>query len=318
VQIGLINNLRAGRSGSQVRKVLDVLREFPNTQHVETDQAGALPDAIADLARRRIDLLLINGGDGTLQHALTEILSQEPFEQLPYIAPLAGGRTNMTAKDLGAQGNPVKGLRDTLRAAHEGRLHERLVHRPVLRLSFDRGRREEYGMFFGSGMIRRAIHLVHDAFPQGKGQGALGAGLVTMGLAVRTAFRPTTGILTPDKIETRLDGEPLPGGEFRLSIATTLDRLYWRLNPYWGEGPGDVRFTAIASDAERFGTAAPGILWGRPLARVTPENGYHSRNLRHAQLRLSCGFTIDGEDFAPRPDEVVTLTADRRVTFVRT
>ena len=51
---------------------------------------------------------------------------------------------------------------------------------------------------------------------------------------------------------------------------------------------------------------------------TTPENGYHSRNVRRAQLRLSCGFTIDGEDFAPRPDEVVTLTADRRVTFVRT
>ena len=91
MQIGLINNLRAGRSDKQVTQVLDALREFPNTQHVETDQAGALPDAIADLARRRIDLLFINGGDGTLQHALTEILSQEPFEQLPYIAPLAGG-----------------------------------------------------------------------------------------------------------------------------------------------------------------------------------------------------------------------------------
>lgn len=318
MQIGLINNLRAGRSGKQVMQVLDVLREYPNTQHVETDSAGALPDAIADLARRRIDLLFINGGDGTLQHALTEILSEEPFEQLPYIAPLAGGRTNMTAKDLGARTNPVKALRDTLRAAHEGRLHERLVHRPVMRMSFDRGRREEYGMFFGSGMIRRAIQLVHDVFPPGKSQGALGAGLVTMGLVSRTVFRPTTGILTPDKIETRLDGELLPAGEFRLSIATSLSQLYWRLNPYWGEGPGDLRFTAISGDAERFGAAAPGILWGRPPSWVTPENGYHSRNLRHAQLRLSCGFTIDGEDFAPRPDEVVTLTPDRRVTFVRT
>lgn len=318
MQIGLINNLRAGRSRKQVQKVLDVLREFPNTLHVETSQAGALPDAIADLARRRIDLLIINGGDGTLQHALTEILSQEPFEQLPYVAPLAGGRTNMTAKDLGARTNPVKGLRDTLRAAHEGRLHERLVHRPVLRLTFDRGRREEYGMFFGAGMIRRAIELVHDVFPQGKSQGALGAGLVTLGLAAKTAFKPTTGMLTPDKIETRFDGELLPGGEVRLSIATTLNQLYWQLDPYWGEGPGDVRFTSIASDAERFGSAAPGILWGRPPHWVTPENGYHSRNLRRAQLRLSSGFTIDGEDFAPRPDEVVTLTADRRVTFVRT
>ena len=171
---------------------------------------------------------------------------------------------------------------------------------------------------YASLYLRRAIQLVHDVFPNGRSQGALGAGLVTMGLAARTAFRPHTGILTPDKIETRLDGEALVGGEFRLSIATTLNRLYWRLNPYWGEGAGDVRFTAITSDAERFGAAAPGILWGRPPSWTTPENGYHSRNVRRAQLRLSCGFTMDGEDFAPRSDEVVTLTTDRRVTFVRT
>jgi hypothetical protein len=50
---------------------------------------------------------------------------------------------------------------------------------------------------------------------------------------------------------------------------------------------------------------------------VTPENGYTSRNVERAELRLSCGFTIDGELFAQAGDDVVTLTADRRVTFVR-
>ena len=42
-----------------------------------------------------------------------------------------------------------------------------------------------------------------------------------------------------------------------------------------------------------------------------------SRNVDRAELRLSCGFTIDGEIYGPRTDEVVRLTADRRVTFVR-
>ena len=64
--------------------------------------AGALPEALGEFARNRIDLLVVNGGDGTLQHALTEILGGDDFEQIPMIAPLRGGRTNMTALDLGA------------------------------------------------------------------------------------------------------------------------------------------------------------------------------------------------------------------------
>lgn len=317
MQIGLINNLRAGRSDRLVSRMLGVLRDYPEVQHVETDRAGALPDAIADLARRRIDLLLVNGGDGTLQHALTEILRNEAFDRIPLVAPLRGGRTNMTAKDIGATRDPVRGMRAVVDASRSGRLHERFVHRPVLRVTFDRGRRSEYGMFFGVGMIPRAISLVHEIFPTGRTQGSLGAGLVTLALVLKTALRPHEGILAPDKVDVHLDGTPLERGELRLGISTTLRKLYWGLDPFWGQERGDLRVTCIASGAERFGVAAPGVLWGRPPGFTTPENGYVSRNVDRAHLRLSCGFTIDGEIYGPRTDEVVRLTADRRVTFVR-
>ena len=78
-----------------------------------------------------------------------------------------------------------------------------------------------------------------------------------------------------------------------------------------------MRFTCIGSDARHIGSAAPRILLSRPAPFLAPENGYTSRNVERAELRLSCGFTIDGELFAPTDDEVVTLDADRRITFVR-
>ena len=317
MQIGLINNLRAGRSHKQVSRILAALRDYPQVHHVETDRAGALPDAIADLARRRIDLLIVNGGDGTLQHTLTEILANEAFDKIPMIAPLRGGRTNMTALDLGAHHNPVKGLRNVLDAALAGRLEQRVVRRPVLEVAFERGRRVEYGMFFGAGMIHRAISLVHEFFPQGRSQGSIGAGLVTMALIAKTALRPRNGVMTPDKLEILLDGSIVRDGEFYLTIASSLTRLFWRINPFWGTEAGGVRFTCIASDAEPLLPTAPGILRGRPAAYVTPENGFTSRNAESVELRLSCGFTIDGEIYPPRSDELVRLTADRRVTFIR-
>jgi hypothetical protein len=317
VQIGLINNLRAGRSDQLVSRMLGVLRDFPEVHHVETSQAGALPEAVSDLARRGVELVIVNGGDGTLQHALTEILSSDEFAQVPFVAPLRGGRTNMAAKDFGATRDPVRGMRAVAEAARAGRLHERFVHRPVLRVSFDRGRRVEYGMFFGVGMIHRAINLVHDLFPQGRTQGSLGAGLVTTGLIAKTALRPNDGILQPDKLDISIDGELVQAGEFRLAIATTLRRLFWNLDPFVHQGRGDVRTTCITSDAKKLMLAAPTGMWGRMPDFVKPENGYYSQNADRMALRLSCGITVDGEIYPPRPDELFTLTSDRRVTFVR-
>jgi hypothetical protein len=317
VQIGLINNLRAGRSNRLVSRMLGVLRDFPEVHHVETNQAGALPEAIAELAHRDVELVIVNGGDGTLQHTLTEILSSDEFAQVPFVAPLRGGRTNMAAKDFGATRDPVKGMRAVAEAARSGRLHERFVHRPVLRVSFDRGRRVEYGMFFGVGVIHRAIKLVHDIFPQGRSQGSLGAGLVTTALIAKTALRPNQGVLQPDKVDLRIDGELVPAGEFRLAIATTLRKLFWNLDPFWDRGHGDVRTTCITSDAKNMALAATTGMWGRAPRFATPENGFFSQNADRLALRLSCGITIDGEIYPPRPDELFTLTSDRRVTFVR-
>ena len=112
----MINNLRAGRNSGRVSRILRLLGSYPDVRHVETDHEAALPEAIDDLARREVDLLVVNGGDGTLQHALTEILTNEPFEKIPLIAPLPGGRTNATAVDLRAHRNPFEGVKALLQA----------------------------------------------------------------------------------------------------------------------------------------------------------------------------------------------------------
>jgi diacylglycerol kinase family enzyme len=317
VRIAVLNNLRAGKNQAEVSRVLSLLRSYPDVLHIETDHAHALPEALAEIARQNVNLLVVNGGDGTLQFALTEILSTGEFERIPMIAPLRGGRTNMTALDLHARRNPVKGLRDLLEDARAGRLAERMVQRPVLRLETLKEHQLQYGMFFGAGVIHRAVTLTQRIFPKGKSQGVFGAGLVTASLLSRLAMRDNKGIVTPDKIGILVDGEMVPNGEFHLVISSSLERLFLRMNPFWGRENGGVRFTYMASDALNMRRAIPGILRGKPKDFVRPENGYGSANAEKVELRLDCGFTIDGESFDPIPDEVVTITADRRITFVR-
>lgn len=130
MRIGVLNNLRAGRSGRRVSKLLEVLQRHPEVAHIETDSSRSLPEALTDLAHEPIDLLILNGGDGTLQHALTELLSNDTPERLPWIAPLRGGSTNMTALDLGMRRDPIAALEFLIRAAEAGRIDELRVDRP--------------------------------------------------------------------------------------------------------------------------------------------------------------------------------------------
>jgi hypothetical protein len=292
--------------------------------HVETESAGVMPDALAELARQEVDLLVVNGGDGTLQYVLTEILGQGAFgDRVPMIAPLRAGRTNMSALDLSAHRNPLRGLAELIACAEDGRIAERVEPRRVLEVSYGYGmaRSSQYGMFFGAGLIKRAIELNHRLFDNDAQksfvEGVPGATLVTAGLIGRAITGDHSGILTPDKVEILLDGESVKQGEFHLVIASTLSRLFARMRPFWGQGPGGVRFTAIAAPAYRIGSAAVGILRSQPQDWVNPENGYTSRNVDRAELRMSCGFTVDGELWQPDPGRSVSLTAERVVHFVR-
>jgi hypothetical protein len=317
MRIGVLNNLRAGNRQNRMSQIFEVLRRRSDVVHVETDSARVLSEALAELERHEIDVLVTNGGDGTLQFALTELLSDPRRERLPAIAPLRGGRTNMTSSDLGADRNAARGLARLLEAADANRLGSLAVERPVLRVHSTRRASDQYGMFFGAGLIHRAIGVVHRVFPPGRSQGLFGASLVTAALVSKMLFKPTQGILTPDKCSVRIGGRESADAELYLLISTTLERLFLRMNPFWGTGPGGVRLTAVASHAQRLARAAPGVLAGRPPSWVAGAPGYTSERTERAEIRMNCGFTVDGELFDPEPEERIELSADRRIVFLR-
>ena len=173
---------------------------------------------------------------------------------------------------------------------------------------------------------KRDLHEIYLAETKEEAEKAFGtflekygpSALVTGALLARLALlRDASGITSPDKIQMLVDGFPVERGASYLAMATTLDRLFLRLQPFWGEGPGNLRFTAISDEARDLARAMPGILRGRPGARVTEDNGYLSRNARRASLLFDCGFTVDGELLPPRPGQIAFLTAEDRVRFVR-
>jgi len=318
VRIGVLNNLRSGRGMSRVQQILALLESHGDVLHLETDSAALVPEALADFEKEGVDLLVVNGGDGTLQRILSELLGRDDGSAwLPGVAPIRGGRTNMSAIDLGSHRHPARGLSALIDAARNGRLAEREVSRPVLRVDLGSEDGVQYGVFFGAGMLHRAVQLTHNHFPEGRAQGLFGAGIVTAVLLGRAAFGRTGGVLHAEKMQVSVDGELAESRELRLVMATSADRLFLGLRPFWGRGAGGVRLTTLSADVQGLKRAALGVLRGRPPAWATPETGYGSWNCEGVAFRLDCGVTIDGELFDPQEGRAVEITADRRLRFFR-
>jgi len=315
MRLGVLNNLRAGKRDSRVQELLAFLRSHPDIPHFETDSDGALPEALAEFERAGVEVLVLNGGDGTIQHALTHLLGAGDGGWRPVLAPIRGGRTNMTAIDLGVRRSAVAGLAALIEAQRAGRLGDCEVIRPVLRIEYPGAVR--YGMFLGYGMLHRAVALVHRAFPEGRAQGVLGAGLVTMALVARAATSGEHGVLTPDKMRIACDGEDEAPREVVLGMATSLEHLFLRLRPFWGRESAPVHTTVIEAGARGLWRAAPGVMWGRPPAHCVPENGYTSRNVRTFAVQLDAGMVLDGELVEPQADRLVRTSAVEGVRFLR-
>jgi len=333
VRIGVLSNLAAGGSGARSAKVLEHLRRHPQVVHVETDSSHGAPGAIRELAEAGVSVLVVNGGDGTLQRTLTEVLcASSPFRksgdarELPLIAPLRTGRTSMSAYDIGSPRDGRTAIDRLVSRVRTNKIHDHVVRRAALRMTLDPDGVDCYGTFFGVGVIYRGTLLTHRIFPKGKAQGAFGSAVVTAGLIARALtgrppVDPVSGEhpLKLDPMTVSLDDELLETGEYQLLLATTLHRLFAGIRPFWGKGPGGIRFTLLRPGCLRHPPEIARVLRGQvPKRSGEPGAPYESRNVESVDITLDCGISLDGEMFDPQAGRRAVLRADHRIRFLST
>ena len=266
MRIGLINNTRAGRNKRRVQVVLREIEGARDVVHVETRSAADVPAALEQMERERVELLVVNGGDGTLERVLTGLLAQGRPSVLPVIAPLRGGRTNAAAADFGSARNSALGLRALLADARSGQLDARIVERAVIRVTPRHGGEARCGMFVGAGLLGRAVTWTSRNLPKGRAQETFGVGLVVGKLLSDVVLRRDNELTRAEKIRLALDGAPLPDEERLITLFTTLDRLIFGIRPFWGAGAGAIKATLVRGGAPRLATTVPRILVGRAPA----------------------------------------------------
>ncbi|HVH48993.1 MAG TPA: diacylglycerol kinase family protein, partial [Sphingomicrobium sp.] len=100
-RVALLSNPRSTGNIAQLPRIRAYCAAHPDIFHYEVEQAGQIGEAMKTIARVKPKLLVINGGDGTVQAALTELCNGGHFNGFPPppVAVLPSGKTNLIALD---------------------------------------------------------------------------------------------------------------------------------------------------------------------------------------------------------------------------
>jgi diacylglycerol kinase (ATP) len=300
VRIGMLNNPLSGgnRKGLQkIRKAAAAVR--PEVLQEEVQTPSDVAATLADFARREVNILVINGGDGTVQAVLTAIFHKKFFETMPLLAVLrSAGTTSMIAGDVGLKGSRENALQKLFSWARTKDGNAAMLHRPVLKVQMPSENEPVYGMFFGAAAIYQATHFCLQKVHTRGLRGELGAG-VALARFLLAVFLRDRKVVSEVPITTRLNQNPPERKEYLLVLITTLQRLFLGLRPYWGSEPKPLHYTAVGARPRHFMRVLPSLMRGDQSHHVNPANGYISHNVDEVRLTLGSGFNLDGELYTP-------------------
>ncbi len=316
MRIGLLSNPHSGRNHRRSGELEALAESGHPFVHLRLEKGRPPVEKLERLAARQIELLVINGGDGTVSRVLTDLLEHRIWAEPPPIAILPRGTANMTASDIGLRRGGAGQLRELARLAADGGLEAKLVRRPILRVDWAPGRPAIRGMFFGGAGIVDAIDLWSREMLRRGLRGGISHAL-TLGWflwKLGTGGADAAGI-HGRRLRMRLEGRVDYEGEVLLVLATTLERLLLGARPFWDTGTGPIRYLRIDRHAPGLLRHAPSVLRGRG-SRALPA-AYGSGGLAELSMEGVGRFTVDGEFFVAPQDHAVRITAGEQLRFVR-
>lgn len=317
--VALLSNPRSTGNLSLLPRVRSWCAAHEDIFHYEVEDVGQIGSALKSIARVKPKVLVINGGDGTVQAALTELYRGGHFGgSPPPVAVLPNGKTNLIAHDLGAEGDPLAALERIVALARTD-LVPHIVRRELISLSDgDPAGSPVLGMFLGgAGLADTILYCRHKIYPLGLPNGVshfltLMLSLLAIVTGLKAAFLPPR----PASVTVSMLRRGELKGQFQFLMVTTLERLL--LNGHLAaEGTaGALRLMAIERKPMALIRALVAAMFGRlgreKLAGVHLEMG---DEIRIAGDRSS--VILDGELFEAKPDCPIVLRPTAPVPFLR-
>lgn len=316
-RVGILSNAKSRRNQSAMPAIENMLRGEPKLHQRAFRDIHAMPKCLHELATAGVEHLIINGGDGTVQAVLGELLDRSPFPVMPRISLIGGGMTNVIAHDVGNPEPPVEAIQRILSSLRAETSAE-IVRRHPLALRRSGNPKNEYGFlagavgfYQGTMLSRRDMHRV--GFRQAM---ATKAGIVWSVIRLLLHGEGERSGLKGERVAIGLDGQPPQEAPYFMILVTTLERLMPGVMPFWGHDHGAIKLTTIASPPKRFGFAAMPVVRGRPRPWMQ-RAGYASTCADHIALTLNSPVVLDGEVFPSGPHGHIEFSAAPAVAFHR-
>jgi hypothetical protein len=317
VRIGVISNPQSGNNRRRghlaaIRGILD----RSGTEHAEAESPERISALARELTAAGAGLIVVNGGDGTVQAVLTGLFRSPGARRLPLFAVLRGGTTNTTARNVGYDAPAETALGEILREAAAGRLRGRVERHPVLRVQVGSRPEPLFAMFFGAGAVYHGIRFAKDHVEAHGLRGQLGAGVALAVFLGKIATGQGGALFPPLEARVAVDGVWQKPESLLGILVSTMERQFLGLRPYWGTEPGTLRYSSLSYRPRHVLRAAVPVMRGRPNRFVRPELGYRSHNAFRLEMHLDSGFTLDGELFTEAGSRLV-LSAEHSAFFLR-
>jgi diacylglycerol kinase (ATP) len=289
--VGIVNNPRSRRN-LRAPGIAQRLRAQlgGDGEVLDASTPAELARAVERFRAARIEVLGINGGDGTAHYVLTAFARAFGDAPLPKVLLMCGGAMNTAARGAGIRGGPEGILREVLARRRHG--HPlRTLERDLLRVRSDGGD-PRYGFIFGTGSI---VSFLEAYYGTGSPSPAMAALLVMRAVASAAVNGRFARLLTRrERLRVSTDGEEWPDGSFlTLAAATTPDigfgfRAFHRCD----EQPGFFHAVGVTGSLPALALSLPRIRRGAPWRRRLAQD-----EVARALLVEGDGvrFTLDGD-----------------------
>ncbi|WP_156679757.1 diacylglycerol/lipid kinase family protein [Sphingomonas profundi] len=318
--IALLSNPRSTGNRAILPRIRSYCAQHSEIFHYEVEDVDQIGDALRTISRVEPKVLVVNGGDGTVQMTLTELYHGGHFEGTPPpLAVLPNGKTNLIALDLGASGDPIAALERVLAIARGG-VEAHVVSRELISLSSgEANEKPVLGMFLGgAGLADSILFCRNKVYPLGLPNGlshalTFVAVVLSLVIGIRAAFLPPR----PRPVTVSLIRQGVIQGSFALLIVTTLQRMLLNTQTSTAEAqPGALKLMMVNhspfSLVRAVAAGVSGKLGHQRLAGVHVERG---DEIRIEGERSS--VILDGEVYEARAGGAIVLTQTSPMPFLR-
>ncbi|HEY6005699.1 MAG TPA: diacylglycerol kinase family protein [Anaeromyxobacter sp.] len=289
--IGIVNNPRTRRNLRRPGIARRLRERLANDGEVlDASTPDELERAVERFRSARVDVVGVNGGDGTTHYVVTAFARAYGKEPLPKLLLLRGGAMNTVARGNGVRGGPEGILREVLIRVRSG-APLRTRDRDLLRVSADGGP-ARYGFIFGTGIV---VAFLEAYYATGRPCAVTAAMLVAR--AAGSALvngRFARALMRREALRVATDGDEWPDGSYLALAAGSTPDIGLGFRPFarCDEQPGFFHAVGVVGPLPQLALAVARIRRGAPWRRrLAQDEVVRTLVVQAEQPR----FTVDGD-----------------------